>query len=70
MTAFWDLVLCSLVEVDWRFRGEYSPHFVRKSLQVGGDSGAVRGESLLVGGLKVENSMMNYGVTLIQTENI
>jgi hypothetical protein len=21
MTAFWDIVLCSLVEVDWRFRG-------------------------------------------------
>jgi hypothetical protein len=26
MTAFWDIVLCSLVEVDWRFRGVYPLH--------------------------------------------
>jgi hypothetical protein len=32
--------------------GRYSPHFKRKSLRGGVGSGAVRGESLLVGGLK------------------
>jgi hypothetical protein len=26
MTAFWDIALCSLAEVDWRFRGAYSLH--------------------------------------------
>jgi hypothetical protein len=26
MTTFWDIVLCGLVEVDQRFRGEYSLH--------------------------------------------
>jgi hypothetical protein len=26
MSAFWDIVPCSLVEVDWRFRGAYCVH--------------------------------------------
>jgi hypothetical protein len=26
MTAFWDIALCSLIEVDWHFRGVYCLH--------------------------------------------
>jgi hypothetical protein len=26
MTVFWDLVPCSLIEIDWHFRGTYHPH--------------------------------------------
>jgi hypothetical protein len=26
MAVFWDVVLCSLVEFDWHFRGAYCPH--------------------------------------------
>jgi hypothetical protein len=33
-------------------KNEYSPYFTRKSLRSGVDSGAVRGESVLMGGLK------------------
>jgi hypothetical protein len=26
MTIFWNVALCSLVEIDWRFRGDYYLH--------------------------------------------
>jgi hypothetical protein len=26
VTAFWNIMLCSLVEIDWRFRGAYCLH--------------------------------------------
>jgi hypothetical protein len=27
MAAFWDIALCSLIEIDWHFRDAYCPHF-------------------------------------------
>jgi hypothetical protein len=84
MTAFWNIVPCSLVEVDRRFRVAYCIRAIIYTVRISQESpcagrrgggvgyGAVRGGKCTGGWIKglllVENNMTHQGVTLLHTD--